>query len=802
MSLRKVIFGIIILSLVSCTAHIKRKEFIQGKISGYPVTAEAQIIYDQYGIPHIRASNDQDLFFALGYAMAQDRFFQMDIFRRFGRGEICELLGRVKFWKIDFINIDKLTRALNYKGRAEQGYQAMPEETRVLLNAFTQGVNQYLKDAGETIPQYRFFRTKPAPWRPEDSLVCADVFGLAMSYGSLGTEYYYTRIAREFGPDKAKIFLPIYPDDAPIVVEDIPQVADNSGLEHLIASVRWILTLGTSPGSNNWVIAPDRSLTGSAIINNDPHVPIYPFPTYWYLCHLQGGSFNIIGMMFPGLPAFGAGYNGEIAWVLTNASVDHIDLFIEKLNPENPNQYLYKNEWRELKIREEVIPLKKGKSVKVKIRETIHGPIIDGEITGVSFPTGGPEQVYAFKIVDVELGKFLQGYLDMARATNWQEFVEGLKNMHLGPVAWNHIFADKRGNIGYWLSGHCPIRPDNQGWLARKGWTGDQDWRGYIPFDQLPHIYNPKQKYIATANNKNRLDDYPYYLGAEYALSRIQRIDEVLRSKDKFSVEDMKALQLDVVVVSARNIVPILLSDLSESKNPKLDKAVWALKHWQEQGYQASIDSIGTTVYELFLKNMVSLSFDDELKKMTFVAGLLGGVTMTGLENIMDDPNNYWFDDKATKKIETRKEIVEKAGLKTIEYLEKKFGSNPQSWEWGKISHSYFYTPAGFLPITGKRHRIGKFPREGASGTVNNNEGFFLGPLGYLFIGGPTTRMIVDFSDPGHFHFNQTTGNSENIKSPRCANLTKSWVKGEYLSLSMNPEEYEKDALGILWLKR
>jgi len=795
---RKIWIVILLLNLASCASRVQRKEWIQGSGSGYSVKARAVIIRDQYGVPHIRAENDQDLFFALGYAMAQDRFFQMDLMRRAGRGEICELMGRIQFWKADFLNMDKLFRALNYKGRAEQGYREMPAEAKRLLDSYSAGVNRYLQDAGDTIPQYHFFKSKPAAWRPEDSLVCADVFGLSMTYGQFGTEYYTTRFLREMG-EKARVFIPIYPDDAPVIVKDLPVAKSDEQMDRLFSSLRMLLSLGMTPGSNNWVVAPEKSASGKPIIANDPHVPIYPLPTYWYHCQLEGGSFNIIGMMFPGIPAFGAAYNRDIAWALTNASLDQIDIFIEKLNPQNPNQYQYKGEWKDFSIREETIPLKRGKTFKYKVRDGIHGPVIDPAITGYPFPTGAADHAYAIKLVDVNFGKFLQGYLDMARSRNWDQYVKGLENMSQGPVGWNQVYADKDNNIGYWLTGHVPVRPDKQGYLARAGWTGEQDWAGYVPFSELPHMFNPGQKYIATANNKNFPDGYPYYLGTEYYVSRIQRIDEVLRSKTKFSASDMEKLQMDVAVVPARHNVPLLISDLSGSKNKKVEKAIKVLKQWREQGYNATVDSAGTCVYRLIMMNLDEMTFSDELGKLYLYVSNYG-VTDWALPNIIDDPNNIWFDDQKTKQHETRKDLVELSAIEAVKYLEKKQSRDPAKWEWGKMSKTYFYTPFGIFPITGERHRIGKYPREGTPDTVNANVGVFLGPIGHIFVGGPTTRMVVDFAEPGHFHFTATTGNSENIQSGRCKNLTENWVKGQYQTLSMDRSEYEKGAMGVLEL--
>ena len=386
----------------------------------------------------------------------------------------------------------------------------------------------------------------------------------------------------------------------------------------------------------------------------------------------------------------------------------------------------------------------------------------------------------------------------MARAKNWDQWVKGLENMSLGPVGWNHVFADKNGNIGYWLTGHAPIRGDNEGEVAKQGWTGEGDYKGYIPLKDLPHVFNPKQDYIATANNLNVPDGYPYYLGDEYYVDRISRINEVLRSKQKFSVDDMEKLQLDTSVWWARTFVPVFLHDLQGSTDPRVVKAVKIFEDWQKSGYMSGIDSIGASLYEVTRDNLEDNTFSDELGKRYFGASTYG---MTGwtLQRIITDPDNPWWDDVKTKPKETRKDMVQRSVIEAVKYLDKKLGKDPAQWQWGKISHSYFYTPFGFLP-GGKKHRIGKFPREGMSGTVNANEGTFIGAFGHIFIVGPTTRIIVDFADPGHIQFTATAGDSENIQSGRSGNLTEAWVKGNYQTLSMDANEYEKGAMGRLEL--
>ena len=789
---KKLSWAVLCLLVIGCSSRPERIEVIQGKLAGHAVTGPVKIIRDQYGFPHVRAERDEDVFYGLGYAMAQDRFFQLDLLRRAGRGELCELLGRLRIGKYDLLEADRIMRVLNYKGRAEAGWKASPPEAKKLLQRFTDGVNRYLADAGPSIGQYHLLKARPAPWRPEDSYVCAEIFGLAMTAGSLGFEYSYSRIAHDFGPDRAKIFIPEIPAGVPTITGDRdPGLARDRGLEDAYYTWRALAALFSEAGSNNWVVAPKKSASGAPIIANDPHVPSILLPSYWYHCHLQGGSFNVIGMMFPGYPAFGAAYNGDIAWALTNGWVDQMDLFLEKANPANPNQYECRGAWREFSSREELIPMKNGKPVKVVIQETVHGPALRGRTSAT-----WPGMVYSLAQVQADHGRCLQGYLDMARARDWAGFEKANSDMMFAPFAWNHAYADRAGNIGYQLTGLVPIRPDQQGVLAREGWTGAQDWQGYVPFAELPRAFNPARGYIATANNRQTGPDYPYYVSFFYRTDRITRIDEVLRSKEKLSREDMQALQMDVKVVEGPRVVSIVLADLADCRDSKVKKGLEVLRAWQQEGYFATVDSAGPSLYVPFLANLGKLAFRDELGSSMITD--FSGVIDHGLKNIIDDPDSPWWDNVKTNQRETRKDIMEEAMKRSVKLVEGKLGPDPKAWQWGKLQKTYIGTTLGLVPGIGNHALAAKLPREGIRQTVNNSESMLLGPLGYLFFEGPTTRMVVDFADPGRFYFTAITGNSENIASGRMANTSAAWANGNYQVFSMKEEDYEKGAMGTL----
>ena len=789
--------------LAGCLPKVTRIEHTAGSLAGHPVSAPVSILYDQNGMPHIRAENDPDLFYGLGYSMAQDRFFLLDIFRRVGRGELSGLIGQLPSYRsYSLLGIDRIMRSFRFFERGQQGLAGLSPEDRALIEAYTRGINRYLQDAGDTLIEYRFFHTRPEPWRPEDCFISADVFGLSMTLYGLVYEYYATRLFRELGPERAKVFLVEYPEDAPYILEDDTAFASANApvFERLFDSLAWILPLLNGIGSNNWVVAGSKTASGKPLLANDPHVPTILLPSFWYHAHLQGGSYDVAGMVFPGFPAFGAGTNGKIAWGITNARADYFDLFREKISPEHPGQYFYKGEWRPFEVVREEIPVRGRKPVPIEMRFTVHGPVIDQALMGWPVPVNRGEEVLSSHLTEVDMARFFHGYNRIALATDWNSFAAALADKAMGPVAWNHVFASTGGDIGYYESGHVALRPDGQGVLARRG-TGEDDWGGWIPFAEMPHLKNPVKGFIATANNKIEGPDYPYYLSAGYMHpSRASRITELLQDRTGLTAEDMQKIQYDLKVKSAEKVVPIILADLGSDPDPAVQRGVKALGEWQAQGYFATLDAKGPPVYEMMLKQLIKDTFSDELgPKLVNKLGL-AGMDFPTLLKILPDPDNEWFDDVTTPEREARAKIMKRAMLETNAYLKKKLGKDPEQWTWGRLQTLYLYLPLGAIPRIGKPMRIGKFPYPGTEETVNNSTPVFVKRYGFIHMGGPTSRIVVDLALPRQFYYNCSTGPSENPKGGRFSETTDAWRSGRYLVMSLDEADYRQGMMGELLL--
>jgi len=789
-----------LLALPSChIPQMDRFDPVSGKLAGMGTSAPASVVRDENGVAHITAETDEDLFFAVGYAMAQDRFALMDLLRRAGSGRLSELLGSpAKYKDFDLPHMDIALRAFRFNESAEKGVKDLDPESRRLLAAYTRGVNRYLEDGGGSIAIYHAWHTAPAPWTMEDSFVTAEIMGLAQCASSLFEEYYLERIRRELGDDARDLFTPAYPADATIITRDA------SPLSFLAPSLPLSRLIGPL-GSNNWAIAGKRTVSGLPLLCNDPHVPDTTIPTFWWHCDLHSPGFNVMGMMFVGFPAFGAATNGKLGWTLTNVMADYIDVWREKVNPENPDEYMYGGKPEPFTKVSGVVNVRGKKPVPYVMRLTRHGAVIEQGLLGWKVP-GEPGEVLAMRYVDLDLARWFKGYQAMARAGNFDEWLAGARDEAWGPFAWNHTYADAAGKIAYWATGHFPIRGDNQGWIARRGWDPEQDWQGWVPFEENPHLTDPVKGYIVTANNRPDLPGYPYYITVDYVSpSRSTRITELIeqltREKGKLDVDDMKRIQYDVADVSARKMAPIILADLEGADDRELAQAADLLREWRDQGYEALLSSRGTCVYEVFMQYFPEAVFGDELNPHTKTGASYVGLLESALDKIIDDPQSKWFDDRKTARVETRRDITRAVMKQTMKYLRGKMGRDVSKWRWADLSSIRISPTLVPIPTVSAKQSRGPFPMPGTYETVRANGFLFLSPLGFYHWEGPSTHIIFDFRDPRRAYYNCSAGMGDNEQGGRYDNLTPLWLDGRYTVMSMVEDEYRQGMMGELILR-
>jgi len=472
------------------------------------VQSPVEIYRDQYGVPHIVAGSMEDLCFAQGYVQAQDRLWQMDMSRRGVSGKLSEILGA------DFLETDYFTLTVGFTRAAEKNYRLLNPESKKLLEAYTAGVNAYIEDNYKRLsPEFTLLGYKPEPWTPLDSLA----IGVYMSWylgGNMQSELFHAALVEEVGVDLAVELFPDYPEYGPIIAptlkeplsleDEVSKLIDLSRIAELNGKTRFVPGIG----SNNWVISGDLTAGQGAILANDMHLGM-GLPSIWHNIHLiVEDEINISGVMFPGIPGIIVGFNQDIAWGVTNTGPDVQDLYLLELNPENPTQYRYNDQWVDLDIHTAEISIKgEPEPLEIEIAETHFGPIVSG-VVGLEIPI-------SLRWTALDGTQEFDAILGLMKARNWEDFTSTLENF-MSPTQ-NFVYADREGNIGYRANGLIPIRRSGDGLMPSDGRSDLYEWVGYIPFDELPTVYNPPEGMIVTANHRVVDDHYPYFISAQWA---------------------------------------------------------------------------------------------------------------------------------------------------------------------------------------------------------------------------------------------------------------------------------------------
>jgi penicillin amidase len=806
------ILGMIILLVVIVAAgggyFVTRRNFpaINGTIKVAGLQSQVEVYRDSWGIPHIYASTPHDLFFAQGYVHAQDRFWQMEFWRRIGSGRLAEILGE------SALDSDRFIRTLGWHRTATQELEQLDEEGRAVLEAYAEGVNAYVSThRGRlglefTILGLTGVQFDPEPWTPLNTLTWAKVMAWDLG-GNMDAELLRAHIAARLGTPAVGVLVPPYSDDYPVIV---PHPLAGATLEALPEAAFDLHPLGTGDdpsaslragiGSSNWVIAGSRTETGTPLLANDPHLGIQ-MPSIWYEiglhCEPVGPDcpYNVVGASFASAPGVIIGHNDHIAWGVTNLGPDVQDLFIEQVNPENPNQYEYQDQWLDMAIvREEIRVAGEEEPVVVNARITRHGPIINDVAGGTEDEWFFGWQPLALSWTALQPCTLMRSVLLLDKATNWEEFREALSYWDV--PSQNFVYADVEGNIGYQAPGRIPIRANGNGSMPVPGWMGEYEWVDTIPFDELPRTFNPPEGYIVTANNAVVGSDFLYFLGMDWdAGYRARRIVELIEADSSLSLADMQVIQGDSKPVYAEDVLPYV-RDLS-ANDPRLAEALNLLRSWDGRAMR---DSAGAALFEAFRLHLVDLTFGDELgEQLLRRARSTAAVALAGL---LADEASTWFDDVTTPQVETRNEILVQALEEAVEELTKKLGKNMARWRWGDLHTATFQNQSlgqsGIGPIEAIFNR-GPVSVDGSMDTVNNTGYSLNDPYGVVIV--PSYRQIVDLSDFARSVSMHTTGQSGHPYHRHYGNMIDPWRNIEYHPMLWERGDVEADAEGVLVLE-
>ncbi|MGD9614704.1 MAG: penicillin acylase family protein [Alphaproteobacteria bacterium] len=519
---------------------------VEGRITVQGINAPVTIARDADGVPLITAGDDADAAFGLGFAHAQDRLFQMETMRRYGAGRLAEIFGDRA------VGADRQMRVLGLYRLAEASFSHLSAPVQRSLEAYAAGVNAFLAThRGALPPEFQLLRFAPEPWRPADSLVWGKLMDLELT-GNYRKELLRARLARHLSPEQLGFLYPTYPKEAPTTLAELAALYRNLPLDPLHAS----LAPKTGPiyASNNWVVDGAHSASGKPLLSNDPHLG-FSAPGVWYLARLRTPEREIAGGTAPGVPLVVIGHNHRIAWGFTTTASDVADLFIEKLDPDDPGRYLAPWGSAAFEIRQETIAVRDAAPVAVTVRSTRHGPVLSDVL-----PAGTVETGYVLALAATfltEADRSAEALWFAGRARDWGEFRAAFENF-VAPQQ-NIVFGDASGEIGFIAPGHIPIRRNGNGWLPMPGWTGEYDWTGLIPFAGLPQGNNPALGRFVSANNKIVPDSYPYFLSRDWDLpNRAERINERLAAEPLQSVEASAAIQADTLSIAARRLTPLM----------------------------------------------------------------------------------------------------------------------------------------------------------------------------------------------------------------------------------------------------
>jgi penicillin G amidase len=823
------VIGILLLFMLAVGLYLPRASFprTSGEVKLSGLDSSVDIYRDSYGIPHIYAQTSPDLFFAQGYVHAQDRFWQMDFWRHIGSARLSEMFGESQ------LETDTFLRTLGWARVAQQELDGMsPDELR-LLQAYADGVNAYLADHKGAALSLEYAILKlltpgytPEPWQPLNSLTWGKAMAWDLGSSRLDSEVEHAILMKTLTPEQIADLFPPYPSDHPVVVpnnststtpsglavpsQGVQTLADiSSAFDSILANLSDMESVlgpsGSGIGSNNWVLAGSRTSTGKPLLANDMHLG-EQMPSIWYEnglhCSPKGPDcpFEVTGYSFAGVPGVIVGHNDRIAWGFTNVGPDVLDLYIEKINPDNPNQYKVNGQWVDMTLVQETIQVAGSDPVELTVRYTRHGPVIwddpDSQKTaqekwGVDLPANFAISIRWTALEPVNIVRAVLGF---DRAQNWDEYRQAA--MYFTVPSQNMVFADIDGNIGYQTPGNIPIRlPGHSGDYPIPGWTDEYEWQPYIPFDQLPTTYNPPEGYIATANNAVVDSSYPYNLTPDWdygfrAARIVQMIEDAPGLIDPAYIQKMHG---DNYNASAAYMVPLLMQLSLEDSH--LIEVRDMLTGWD---YQNQMDLAAPAVYNAFWRTTLARIFHDELPEDYWPDG--GDAWFEIMRRLVQTPDSGWWDDINTPAIETRDDILKLAFFDAVAEVEQILGKDTSRWTWGDLHtvtfHNQSLGTSGVGPIEVLFNR-GPYRTSGGGSIVNATSWYAAetDPVkAYQVAWLPSERMIVDLSNlPASVSLN-TTGESGHAFHPQYDDQIDLWRTIQYHPMLWDQPQVESAA--------
>lgn len=772
-----IILAVCLVAVVGLNMYISStKPVIEGDLVLDVLEKEVEVVRDSKGVPHITAASDADLYRAQGYVQAQDRLFQMDLARRQASGRLAEVVGAAA------VDTDKFYRTFSLRDAAEKSFDGYSDEAKQVLQWYADGVNEfiaYAKEKNKLSYDFKLLGYEPEEWSPVDSLTIGKfmAYDLGGNWSTLAIRHW---ALNEYDEEKAKELFIKYPENAQSIIE-----ANKNNDVNVSGYFDASVIPNEFNGSNNWVVSGEKTKSGMPLLADDPHLGLST-PSIWYQMHLESPEQNVSGVIFAGVPGIILGHNKDVAWGVTNVGPDVQDLYIETPNPDDRTKFLYEGKWEQAKVRNSPIKVKGEDAVPFEVVVTRHGPII----SDVLFKEEEASALFSMQWTALEPTLELQAILEMNKAADWEEFETALEDFHA--PAQNFVFAAKDGTIAYKANGRIPLRKSGDGQLPVPGDSDDYGWEGFVPYDELPKVVNPKEGFIATANNQVIDDSYPYHITDFWAQSyRYDRIAEVLESKSDLTKEDMMNLQMDQTNLYAKEFLQDMVGSLQrlDSKGDYKEIAT-ILNNWD---YVDGKDQAAPLIFHKWIKQLPKTLMEKEMPEDVYkmLAGK-GHITDQFLRKGYNNEQSVWLEEYGgvDKWVYDAFEVA-------IAEIEESFGTNEAKWKWGDYHQLTFDHPlSGASPILAKLLNPKSVPIGGSNITVQAAGFDEDGRVDH----GASWRFVADLADLNETYHIVGPGQSGHMKSDWYHDQVMDWAEGKYHATRIDGE-IEKDNKLILKAK-
>ena len=761
-----------------------------GEVSLANLQAPVNVRFDERGVPHIQAQNEIDMYRTLGYVHAQDRLFQMEMVRRLARGELAAILGP------KLLDSDRLFRTLGIRAHADAYVAKMDHNTLAsqALTAYLDGINQYQN-------------THPAPLEfdilgiPKRAFTAADTLSVAgyMAYSfaaAFRTEPVLTYVRDQLGIDYLKVFdLAWHPEGVvpPVLLDD--DWRDLNRLAHISQQALTDSGLAQFEGSNAWAVSGSRTASGKPLLAGDPHIG-FAVPSVWYEAHLSYPGFELYGHHQALNPLASLGHNLDFGWSITMFQNDDIDLIAEKLNPDNNNQVWYQGRWVELQSRSEQIEVKGEAPVTLTLRRSPHGPIINDALATLAGEDAGKTPIAMWWAFLETENPILDAFYQLNRADTLAKARAASEKIHAPGL--NIVWANAIGDIGWWAAAKLPLRPSGvDPTFILDGSSFEAEKLGFVSFTDNPQEENPTRGYIVSANYQPVPDSGIEVPGYYNLPARGIRLEQRLADNSvQWDLQNSQALQLDTGSGYAQRLLKPLLPIIKATASNDEQALVNLLINWDGEH---NLNDIAPTIFNQFVYQLSYEAMRDEMGQRFFGTLIRTRVIDFALPRLAEESDSPWWDNRDTTAIEDREETVNVAWQASIKHLRSTLGANTANWKWGAAHTLTHQHPLGQKKPLDKLFNVGQFAAPGGHETPNNLS-HKLGPAPWPVAYGPSTRRLIDFSDPSQSLGINPVGQSGVLFDQHYQDQAERYINGQYIKQHFSEADVAANTISTLRL--